>query len=1014
MHRVSAALAHHPRVVLAAVALVTVAAATQIVDFRTGGLRLALDPSFDRLVMGGGEPSEVDDLTRRVFGASNTLVVALIADDLFTAQNLESLSELTQRVEQLDGVRRTLSLANAMRVEAAGDDVLIEPFLATIPVDEAGLTALRRAATEHPLYAGNLVSRDGRAALLVVHLADAFAPDAAGTDRPAGAVGERIEAIARQVDPGAGVEIWVTGTPYLQAALTHAIGANLARVLPLSLLAVAAVGLFAFRSWRGVWVTGSTVVIAVVWTLGAVAAAGVALNLITALIPILVVAIGFAYAVHVVAEFLDHPPSPAHSPSSPSPDWAAEALARVALPVALTGMTTAVGFASLGLSRLMAVREFGALAVLGVATSLLVSFIYTPAMLQELRAAKRRRPEGGGRLDRIAGRLAAFDITNRHAILAGGAALALASLAGAFQLRVGTDVLTNLPRESEVRGRIDSLTTHFERASSFSIVVQADRPDAFRDPETLRQLQQLQGWLEARPEVSQTASLADTLMWINSALHGNDAAYFAVPDSRALVSQLLFFAGGEDLLGFVDAPYQQARVAVDSTIRDSGELATLLEQIELRLAELPAGLTATVTGDSVLGSRTLNEVARGQVASLSAAFVGIFLVLTVLFSSLRVGALALIPNALPVAAYFGLLGLTGITLNATTGLVACMVLGIAVDDTIHFLVRFNESARALASEHRGAIEALRRVVRPVTITTAALCAGLSALAFSELQNQVEFGALAAATLALAWLVDVVLTPALTSRLRIVTLWDVLTLDLGHDPRHSIPIFRGMSHRQARVVALMTRVRNFEPGHLLLRQGETGDQIYALINGEVEVSVTAGGRRVSLGILARGDVAGEVALFGGRLQTDVRTRSSVRALEFTERDLDEHLLKRYPRIGARFYQNLSGVIAQRLTPLDHEQRMRLMRLVCSFAWADRVVQPEEKGFIARLILRLELDPDERRQVEAWLEKPPSVEKFDPERVPHEHRVLFVESVAALLLADGDLAPEELEVFRPLIS
>jgi CRP-like cAMP-binding protein len=664
-----------------------------------------------------------------------------------------------------------------------------------------------------------------------------------------------------------------------------------------------------------------------------------------------------------------------HSPSSPSPDWAAEALARVALPVALTGLTTAVGFASLGLSRLMAVREFGALAVLGVATSLLVSFIYAPAMLQELRAAKRRRPEGGGRLDRFAGRLAAFDITNRHAILAGGAALALASLAGTFQLTVGTDVLTNLPRESEVRGRISSLMTHFERASSFSIVVQADRPDAFRDPETLRQLQQLQVWLEARPEVSQTASLADTLMWINSALHGNDAAYFAVPDSRALVSQLLFFAGGEDLLGFVDAPYQQARVAVDSTLRDSGELATLLEQIEPRLAELPAGLTATVTGDSVLGSRTLNEVAR---------------------------------------AYFGLLGLTGITLNATTGLVACMVLGIAVDDTIHFLVRFNEAARALANERCGAIEALRRVVRPVTITTAALCAGLSALAFSELQNQVEFGALAAATLALAWLVDVVLTPALTSRLRIVTLWDVLTLDLGHDPRHSIPIFRGMSLRQARVVALMTRVRNFEPGHLLLRQGETGDQIYALINGEAEVSVTAGGRRVSLGILARGDVAGEVALFGGRLQADVRTRSSVRALEFTEGDLDEHLLRRYPRIGARFYQNLSDVIAQRLTPLDHEQRMRLMRLVCSFAWADRVVQPEEKSFIARLILRLELGPDERRQVEAWLEKPPSVEHFDSERVPHQHRVLFVESVAALLLADGDLAPEELEVFRPLIS
>jgi hypothetical protein len=283
--------------------------------------------------------------------------------------------------------------------------------------------------------------------------------------------------------------------------------------------------------------------------------------------------------------------------------------------------------------------------------------------------------------------------------------------------------------------------------------------------------------------------------------------------------------------------------------------------------------------------------------------------LCLLFMSFRVGLLALIPNVLPVLVYFGTLGITGVTLNTTTGLVACLVLGIAVDDTIHFLARFNTAAKRMADETKGVSEALWSVGRPVSYTTAALCLGFLAITTSSLQNQREFGALAAFTLGFAWLVDVVFTPALAARMRVVTLWDVVTLDLGDDPQRSIPLFRGLSQHQARIAALMTSLRSYASGHKLFRAGETGDEMYVVIHGRMTASVPAKGGMVEVE-MGRGDVVGEVALFHGRRTADVETVTDVTLLRLTDSNL-ERLRRRYPRIGAQLYRNLSDVLAERL-------------------------------------------------------------------------------------------------------
>jgi hypothetical protein len=264
----------------------------------------------------------------------------------------------------------------------------------------------------------------------------------------------------------------------------------------------------------------------------------------------------------------------------------------------------------------------------------------------------------------------------------------------------------------------------------------------------------------------------------------------------------------------------------------------------------------------------------------------------------------------PVLLYFGVLGWTGITLNVTTGLVASIVLGIAVDDTIHFLSNFNRYARERASEWEGVKATLVHVGRPVTYASLALAAGFGVLGLSDLRQQAEFGWLAAATLLCCGVADLTFNPALTSRIKIVTLWDVLTLDLGENPHQAIPVFKGFSKWQARIVALMTEIVELRKGQRLIQRGEKSDGMYVVIEGRLQSSVERDGALVPLNRHGRGDVLGEVGLFRGERTANVDCESDVRALRFDQENL-ARLQRRYPRTASKLLRNLSEVLADRL-------------------------------------------------------------------------------------------------------
>jgi len=527
----------------------------------------------------------------------------------------------------------------------------------------------------------------------------------------------------------------------------------------------------------------------------------------------------------------------------------------------------------------------------------------------------RNKRSGKSLFERFVDRIAVFDLNQRTMIFTVFGVLFAFALLGMTNIKVSTDFMASFPEDSEIRTGFNVVNDKLGGANPFYIIVESDRPNTFKEPANLEIIRELQDWLVSQPEIGGTTSITDYLMLVNQAFHDNDPAFHSIPDSRRLVTQLLFLSSNDELDRIVDARYQTTNIVLRSKVFSSEDMARLIDRTHERLQELPDHLTATLTGNPVLINKTLASIVVGQARSVGLALVIVYVILALMFMSMRIGLIALIPNIIPVAIYFGSLGFFGITLNPGTSLIAPMVLGIAIDDTIHYFSRFNQEIKRFADDRKATVAALKAVGRPVTYTSIGLCLGFLVLTTSELSMQAQVGIMAAYALAVAWLSDFLLTPALCCSVRITTLWDVLTLDLGENPQESIPLLRGLRKSQARIVAVMSRIVSVPAGKRLITSGNKGTQMYVVIDGKLTTSFEGEDGRVEVATHTRGDVVGETGLFYEKRTADVDATEDSRLLSLTQDNLDR-LSRRYPYIATKVFRNLNEILAMRLFRTTH--------------------------------------------------------------------------------------------------
>lgn len=893
IERFAGYIVRYASVVVTVVLLVTLLAASQLVDWRSGELRVRIDPAVQSLLPAGDSERRYLDHVELVFGRTETIVAALYFDDVFAPAHLHEVAEASHQLQALPAVSRVLSLATAPLMMADGDDL----NMAAATDAKIAPSSVARAVNSNPLYAGTLVSRTGDAAGLIIYLR----PDYEGK-YGAGALITSLRSTLHKAAPGATIRL--AGAPVLEAATGTALTQELSRILPAIFILIAVFLLVGFRSIRAVVLPLLTLSVALIWVLGVIVATGRSLNLITAIVPPVIVTVGLAYTLHLLSAFFR-----AHVAHEAQDVKAA--LADVALPLLMTGATTAAGFIALTLSPLNAVREFAWLSATGVLFAVVLSITFLPAMLQLFGCRRLAAPPGEKLFRRCAVFLGHFDVRYRRAILVGGGLFMLVSLVGILNIKVGTDYVRGFSVDNPVRADFERISHDFSGAAALSVVLHADAPNGFSEPQNLRAVAQLQVWLKEQAEVGAVISLVDYIKVLNRGLHEGKQAYFSLPEGASAIKQILLFGSSDSMESLADSGLQNLQLQVRVHVSGSSQISALVARIDQRMAAtLPAGISGRVTGTPVLISNAVAAISGGQVKTIGAALLVVFLLLSALFTSFRVGALALLPNIIPIFLYFGVLGFTGVPLGPTTSLIACIVLGIAVDDTLYYFARFNGDARRLASERKATVSALRNIIRPVTYSSFALVLGFTVLTASGLQNQVQFGALAAFTIAVAWLADLTFTPALASGVRVVTLWDILRLDLGSAPQKTIPLFADLSLRQARVFALLSTIQRCKAGERLMSEGDKAGDIYVIIDGELLAWVHRKGEDVELSRMRRGTVMGEVGHFARRRTANVDAVTDARLLRFDNDDL-ERLRRRSPRIAALVFRNLNRIQAERL-------------------------------------------------------------------------------------------------------
>jgi predicted RND superfamily exporter protein len=674
-----------------------------------GVFRLEVETSTDSVLDRSGEGWRFYQEVQERFGGDEIVVLVIEGREPFDPGMLAEVVRITNALEELPGVRRVDSLATVPLVRATADaDISLDAALAGgVPTEAEARDRLARRLRADRIAPRNLVSDSGRAVAVNVLLEQG--PEA------------RYGAILGAVDRVRGARsAWVSGVPVFRNVADARTAAELTTFVPLTLALVGTLLFALFGSMRAVLIPLVASGVGIWVMLGAMGAVGVPLTISTVILPSVLLALGCAYSMHNLAV----------AAGCRTPQELGDALESVALPITLSGLTTAVGFVAVSLVRIEVIRDVGAFGALGVLVVVAATLTAAPAALRLWPLPVRRN----GFRDWLGGPAArgliGFVGARRGALLLGWSVALAVVAVGIARVRVESDVVLWFPRHDPIRVAYEAIRERFSGISPMNVVIEAPEGASVTAPEVVAALGGLTTYLETLPEVGRALSLADPLRQLHRGFMGGVDE--RVPKRADLIEQyLLILESTEYVRDLVTWDRQWANVPL--RVNDNGSEALLRVAANAErwwTANGPQGYRARTTGIMYEFARAEDEIAFGQLRGLAFAILVIGLILLAIFRSPRLAAVALVPNALPVAMAFGTMGLIRIPLDAGTVLVGNLALGIAVDDTIHVVTGFYRERTGQASVARALLGAFERVLPPVVFTTLGVSLGFAVLGFS--------------------------------------------------------------------------------------------------------------------------------------------------------------------------------------------------------------------------------------------------------------------------------------------
>ncbi|MGD9057483.1 MAG: efflux RND transporter permease subunit [Desulfobacterales bacterium] len=882
-----------PLVVIAIILAITLLFAWQIrhLSFKTS--------IYDLQIENLPETARYEDF-KKLFGSDEIIRVVVKAENIFDSLTYSKIEQLAERATQIDGVRRVISLPGIKKAVDVTGNWDMEKFSAVI----SGVD----------LFKNNLFSTDGKTTALTLVLKNEALPEDVIND---------VRLLIAETSSD--LSLYQIGMPLVSEALVKLTEKDFSRLPPVTLLLIAIILLCLFRKLRYILIPLICVGLALTWTFGLMALLRIPLSMLTMIVPVFLIAVGTAYCLHIVSEYI------ACQEETGSPkEVTTRTFSHIAFPTFLAVLTTIIGLGSLFINRIAMIQEFALFSCFGMLSILVIILTFLPAAMSliPVSSTTQKKEEAPSSLfQRFIDIIIDLNLNHQKVTLPIIAVVVLICLIGILRIRVETNPVGYFKENTEIKRNFNDIYQHLSGSFPINVAMENAEADYFQDPAHLAEIERLQVFLEKLPGVDKTISFADYLKLVNYALNKFEHKHYVLPQEgfevRMAINNYPTMLGEDMLTRFMNPEFSKTNILLLTHVSSSKDFLHIRDKITEHVKQhFSKDLKWDVTGLGMTIAVSSELLTSGQVKSLSITMVLVFAIMFALFLSSKVGLIALVPNIFPIVINFGIMGWFGVELSMVTSLIASIAIGLAVDDTIHYLVRYNREFKTDLDEKRAIRETLTRVGRPVTFTTVTICVGFSILIFSSFKPTAIFGVMMVITSLAALVGDLIVLPSLIQHVEVVTLWDLLRLKLGKEPPEGIPLFKGLSHTQVHYIIMAGSLMEINAGEILFHKGEPSDSMYAIVSGTLDVldpdsddeSNRELGSHKLLNQIKTGDVLGEM----GFLRSVPRSATVIATQPVELLKINWKMIKRlqwlYPPTAQKFFFNLMTLICDRLENL----------------------------------------------------------------------------------------------------
>ena len=663
------------------------------------------------------------------FGGNDMGMIVLETDDIFTKEVIEHVKIITDTLKYTDGISTVTSLTDVIDIKGSewGIEIgkLVDEY--DMPDTQQELDSLKHRVFSKEMYKGSIVSEDGTSTLIMFTMLD-------GVDKQQLAY-EIKEKIIKLNLPE---KLYFGGLPMMMNDVSDLIISDIVRLIPIVFLLIAFILLISFRTARGVILPLLTAAISVIWTLGIMTLMGYEITMITNLIPVILLAVGSAYTIHVLNRINQ-------CVEKDRKKALRIALAYIITPVILAAVTTVIGFVSFVFGAyLTMIQDFGIFTAAGVFIALILSIFFVPALIAVFsmyKSADRIKRNGKEKKSFLSNNilLPLKNLLFNHPkyIFIAWLVLLLLTINGIFMIERSVNMSNYFKKNNPTRITEDIMQEKFGGSLPVYVVFNGD----IQDPDVLKMMKKTQDYMETIPGIDKTQSIADLIEEMNDVMGEGKK----IPEVRAQIENLWFLIKGEDIMeqlvskNLDKAIIQSMFASAESELAKDFEFAmeTFVTENSTEECEIE------VTGMPAVYVRLDSSLIDSQISSLIIAIIMVLVIVGLLLRSVAKGIYATVPIIATIIILFGFMGLTGIPLDIATVLVASIALGIGIDYSIHIITHFNHSLNGSGDVDDALEETIMVSGKAIIINVVSVAAGFLVLLFSELVPLQNFGLLVA-------------------------------------------------------------------------------------------------------------------------------------------------------------------------------------------------------------------------------------------------------------------------------